>query len=267
MVPSRFVNPESNYRSPLLIGMALATFLGPLPSSLEAQIQADSVGVSLAWQLDREVPPGTVTGVVLGPGGIPYSGAQVHFSETTIGALTDHLGRFTLVPPSPGRWEIQVSHLGFRTIRDTLVVPSDLGVTVAVLTLPEGAHICGTVVCAGTSCRDLHVTVVDSITGASPETPVTLRVEHADGAWENTVTFGDDPRFSGWIGLGRDVTTVGPHTISVSAPGYRTWRIEDVHLEVEVHACVGVLKNRGHRARLVPIRDAFPQASGTPSAF
>lgn len=95
-----------------------------------AQIPVDSIGRGVAWQLQGTGSPGVIRGVVFSSSGEPLAGALVGAQVTTgarFGVIADAEGRFELELPRGGRVELTIQSIGYRAVRDTLVVPEDLG--------------------------------------------------------------------------------------------------------------------------------------------
>lgn len=221
------------------------------PNRLSAQGALQSFGNSVAWRVSPTVPAGSVSGLILSDRGTPVEGAQVTIEGGRVGATTRPDGTFTLVHSVGREAQLRIMALGWREVRETLVLPADHGVFMtAILQIHSMHDLCyEIIVVGGTSLGDLAVQVVDAVTGLPPDAVVTLRVEHETGTFENAVPFTPEDTHRR-LGLGRDIETEGSHSIEVSAPGYRTWRLEDVRLEL-IPGCMPNLLNRFHRAELI----------------
>ena len=232
-------------------GLALglgATF----PSDLHAQITSRALGHAVAWQVvvGEEGDAPTISGIVLDGEMRPLAGVLIAIDALTTWTASDPDGRFRM-PAPPGEWVLRFSTLAWDEVEERVVIPGGSGLRVVAI-LARERPICSNA-CIGTWCEDLGILVVDAVTGQPPTVPVRLRVEF-EGQVEESVTTADaDPRAARlWIGLGKAVTTVGWHTIEVTADGYHPWRRERVWLE-RVPWCHGHLIGREHRAELVPI--------------
>ncbi|HVF39688.1 MAG TPA: TonB-dependent receptor plug domain-containing protein, partial [Gemmatimonadaceae bacterium] len=65
---------------------------------------------------------GTITGVVTGPGGQPVAGASVNIPGSTIGAVTNDAGRFTITGVRAGNYQLRAQRLGFAPRTQPIVV-------------------------------------------------------------------------------------------------------------------------------------------------
>lgn len=240
---------------PVALFAAIALQLSPC--DLAAQGSPEGWGSGVAWRVSGQLPRGTISGLVLSSGGNPMEGVSVSLSGAAGGALTDSDGYFLLSPPSAGDWDLQIQRIGFRAIEETLTVPWDHGVFVSILLQTDAIHgICDNPIVrpgGSTEDDDLNIQVLDSVTGAPPETTIEVRVEHETGLRVNRVKLEPGQNPYGYVGLDQAIETEGLHSIEVSAPGYHPWRVEDVELRL-VPGCRPKLLNRDHEARLVPVR-------------
>ena len=221
------------------------------PHALAAQVSPDSLGDAVAWQIQRGGDAHAVSGIVFSSSGEPLSGAQVVFPKTRVGALTDENGRFRLEAPGTGAWTLQIQQIGYRAAESNVHIPVNAGIFVTAVLEELVIRPCGLNVCSGGSgCKDLSVVVMDSVTMASPNALVTLRVERGDSSWVREAQMDSTTRGTG-IGLGFPIATPGHYDIEVRAAGYHPWRRENVALSL-TEECHPVLRNRDHVARLVP---------------
>jgi hypothetical protein len=200
----------------------------------------------------RNVPgaSGALSGTVVGPAGVPMAGASVQLGKYG-DLLTDRHGRFETTLPASAEVDLTVISVGYRAARGKLTIPSASGTDVSVY-LPLAALDEPVMVCLGRSCDDLHIVVVDSLSGKVPLATATLRLQHGDSTWQREVALAPGHTPDGAIGLGRTITSTGLHTIEVLVPGYHPWRVANVDMRLE--GCFNVLRNRVHTARLVPKR-------------
>ena len=221
------------------------------PHALAAQVSPDSLGDAVAWQIQRGGNAHAVSGIVFSSSGEALSGAQVVFPKTGVGALTDDNGRFRLEAPGTGAWTLQIQQIGYRAAETKVHIPVNAGIFVTAVLAELQTRPCGLNVCSGGSgCKDLSVVVLDSVTMASPNALVTLRVERGDSSWVREAQMDSTTRSTG-IGLGFPIATPGHYDIEVRAAGYHPWRREKVALSL-TEECHPVLRNRDHVARLVP---------------
>jgi hypothetical protein len=232
----------------------IALFLS-FPSGMSAQEPLESLGSSVAWRVSPAVPAGTISGLVFSDNGTPVEGAMVLLSGDHHGAVvTGSDGSFSLVHGDAGPHVLEImGHLGLWPVQEPVTIPIDHGVFVTAILQVRTMHgLCSEIVYTGTPPGDLNVKVVDGTTGLPPAAVVTVRLEHESGVVENSVELTPEGPPYGHVGLGREIGTEGPHVVEVSAPGYRTWRLEDVDLRL-VPGCVPTLLNRDHRAELIPL--------------
>lgn len=244
----------AHHRRSARICLATSLWLGAAalcPQPVSSQGNDDKAGQAIAWQVQPAADPRVVSGIVFAASGEPLRGAQVHLTDTNIGALTGLDGQFQLRAPAAGAWQLQIQFIGYDAARETIQVPTDAGVFVTAVLRHFDYPLCALIVCGGGSgCKDLNIVVVDSITGVAPNAPVQFRVQHEDSVWIRQFRTEALGPHQG-VGLGMPITSPGEYDIEVTAAGYHPWRREDVELSLP-DVCHPVLRNRDHIVRLVP---------------
>lgn len=104
-------------------------------AQLEATVGADTLRIALA------VPGSVITGrIVEGGSGSGVGNAAVRLGGTRLEALSASDGRFRFARVPPGRYELNVEHLGFLSVQDSVEVESssttDIAVTLSVEAVP-----------------------------------------------------------------------------------------------------------------------------------
>ena len=204
---------------------ALATGVPPWSGRscrLAAQEKVETASVQVTST--SAYPPGTILGVVNdAESGQGLDGAQVHIQGTSVGVLTDSLGRFTLGQVVPGPSRLEIVLIGYVEIYEDIVVEEDRALVVMASMSRQRSRDCGLVACAGPfGCYAFEVEVRDIGTGMAPEALVTLRVSGQEASDSMSLRASPGEEYL-HLGAGADLDK-GPYEIAVTAPGYTAWR-------------------------------------------
>lgn len=89
-------------------------------------IQLSSGTYVLVRNTRQKTPRGSMTGKVVDKTtGQPLSGAHVMLADASGGASTNRSGYFNIPKLEPGHYEITVTYVGYRPVKDTVWVPAD----------------------------------------------------------------------------------------------------------------------------------------------
>ena len=227
--------------------------ISALAAPLDAQ-DLENRGSPIAWQYSLRLPAGVIHGSIANDDGEPLKGVMIAIDGTGLVTATKTDGRFELSGVPSGERILTLRAIGFSQATLRLTVPSDHGITVAALLTKAfiGAR-CGDMVGRGDGIR---ARVLDSLTNHPPTAPVTIRLERGDSSWERTTRApdGDLAPYASFF-LPHVIETPGHYSIQITAPGYRTWRLENVFLEVELAVCSWTAASREYTVRLVPLRE------------
>lgn len=115
-----------------------------------------------------------VTGIVIdGASSDPVATAWVQVEDTRVAAVTDSAGRFVLERVPTGRRSLEISRVGYVTLRETMIVEEDMTVSVTMTPKPivlEGIHVTLERLAARRNAFPYGVTVYDEsrIIGTNP---------------------------------------------------------------------------------------------------
>ena len=92
------------------------------------------VGPPVGIEASPQMPPGAMGGtVMIAQSGKSLDNARITLSTVPLtGAITDSLGRFELQGVAAGRYAIAIRRIGFTTTRDSITVPREGGLRLAV---------------------------------------------------------------------------------------------------------------------------------------
>jgi hypothetical protein len=200
------------------------------------------------------VPPNTLRGVIIDrETGHPIVSAQIFLNETTVGALADSMGWFSLEAPSSGEYEVVTRFIGYREQRLRVEMGDPNGAAARIALAPSRIPNCGLIVNSVTRARrgSVRVFVRDVLTGIGPNTPVALRVRNARGPKLDSAR-PSGPDRSVYLTAGRGD---GPFDVEVVAPGYEPWARNGIVIERD--EC-GIRKSPPLQAWLLPKGDSSP---------
>lgn len=234
--------------------VALLAILASQPVAGAGQPVSIRPDTGLRWAPSSAVAPMVVRGIVIDVvTGEGLEAVQVYPSDGHVGALTDLEGRFELVMPDSGRYELVADRIGFSRTADTIVVRADGGIFAQFAMTQIPLSVCGLIVCAWPGCESgVRVEVRDLDTGRAPAGEVTLTVS-SEGQTRSTRGLAPardtaylQSRFTTpeyqevfdsaaaampvRLHTGGDVDTYGPFEVSVSSSQYHDWTASNVWL-------------------------------------
>jgi outer membrane receptor protein involved in Fe transport len=107
-----------------------------------------------------------ITGTITDDLGVPLSGVNVIIEQSTIGAMTDFDGNFTIPNLEDGTYVVTASYIGFTTVKENVTISgSDVALT---FTMSEDAESLDTVIVTGVTNPQARIKSSVSVTSLKP---------------------------------------------------------------------------------------------------
>jgi hypothetical protein len=217
-----------------IMGVTVGALLAGVDSP---RLAAQDTGASTSFHLTSTdaFSAGTIIGVLYDVGsGLGVKDALVSIDGTSIGTVTDELGRFTLRGATPGSSTLVVEKVGFERVRTTIMLEEGRALAVAAGIAQVRIPLCGLVICQSPfGCYAVEAVVRDIVTGVAPQAEVTLRVLGSVASDSVSMQAGPGQE-SLHMGAGAEMVNAGPlndrgpYEVEVTASGYEAWRRSEV---------------------------------------
>ena len=164
-------------RAAIAGGLLAAAVCLVLPDLVSAQRPDTRPDLGMRSWFSEGVPPLQIVGAIFDADtGVGLESAQVYLRGSSVGALADESGRFSLQAPRPGSYVLVAELIGYRTMSTELNLQNQ-GAEVQIATEERPLTMCGMMVCPYPGCGSgVSAEVRDLETGIAPQVEVTLTV-------------------------------------------------------------------------------------------